>query len=439
MRQGVFFYTSIMRTHKTLNIDELKPYENNSRTHSKAQIKKIAKSLEEFGWMSPVVVDENYTIIAGHGRVLGAKEAGITEVPCLVVDDLTDDQKRAYVIADNKLSDESGWDYDKLVKELKELNETFDTSFTGFDLKSLASSFDMKSKEDDFSLEEESVISVKRGDIWKLGNHVLMCGDSTSAKDVEALLGGEKGQLLFTSPPYFDLRDYGGGKDLSVENISKFIPVYKDYSDYQCVNLGIVRRDCEVVPYWDLYINEAKKIGYKLLSWNVWDKMSASSMGSQKAMFPIRHEWIFVFGKTPKEINLTEDKKTASIAAIRPKKIRKADGKMKLEGTTGNFVFNKKKMETVQEVSSVVKVMPERHSFKIGHPAMFPVELPAKYIAAMTQKNDIVIEPFGGSGSTLIACEELGRKCRIMELDEEYCGLIIKRWEEYTGEKAEKK
>lgn len=133
MRQGVFFYTSIMRTHKTLNIDELKPYENNSRTHSKAQIEKIAKSLKEFGWMSPVVVDESYTIIAGHGRVLGAKEAGITEVPCLVVDDLTTEQKKAYVIADNKLSDESGWDLEKLQQEVDSLKaDGFDISLTGF-------------------------------------------------------------------------------------------------------------------------------------------------------------------------------------------------------------------------------------------------------------------------------------------------------------------
>lgn len=123
-----------MRTHKTLNIDELKPYENNSRTHSKSQIEKIARSIKEFGWMSPVVVDENYTIIAGHGRVLGAKEAGITEVPCLVVDDLTDDQKRAYVIADNKLSDESGWDFGILRKEIDALSEReFDLDLTGFE------------------------------------------------------------------------------------------------------------------------------------------------------------------------------------------------------------------------------------------------------------------------------------------------------------------
>lgn len=123
-----------MRSHKTLHIDELKPYENNSRTHSKAQIEKIAKSLKEFGWMSPVVVDENYTIIAGHGRVLGAKEAGITEVPCLIVDDLTKEQKRAYVIADNKLSDESGWDLEMLRKEINELSsKEYNIDLTGFD------------------------------------------------------------------------------------------------------------------------------------------------------------------------------------------------------------------------------------------------------------------------------------------------------------------
>ena len=427
-----------MRVNKVLNIDELKPYENNSRTHSKTQIDKIAKSLKECGWMSPVVVDENYTIIAGHGRVLGAKKAGITEIPCFVVDDLTEDQKRAYVIADNKLSDESGWDYDKLIAELKSLSGSYDTSFTGFNLDSLKSSFTMKTKEDLTEEPDESGIPISRGDIWELGKHRLMCGSSTDSDDVAKLLDGEPCDLLFTSPPYLDLREYEGGKDLGLNEITKFIPVYKEYVPYQCVNLGIVRRDSEVIPYWDVYIDEAKKAGYKLLSWNVWDKMAASSIGQQQAMFPIRHEWIFVFGENPKELNLTESKKTASIAAIRPKKVRKADGKVRIAGSTANFAFQKKKMETVQEVSSVVKVTPERRSRDWGHPAMFPVELPAKYIAALTKENETVVEPFGGAGSTLIACEELGRRCRIMELDEKYCGIIIKRWEDYTGEKARK-
>lgn len=428
-----------MRTHKTINIEELKPYENNSRTHSRSQIEKIAKSLKEFGWMSPVVIDENYTIIAGHGRVLGAKKAGITEVPCLIVDDLTDEQKRAYVIADNKLSDESGWDYDKLVEELKSLNSSkYDTSFTGFNLDSLKGSFSIKTKQDIFEEPKESCVTVSRGDIWELGSHRLMCGDSTDSNDVKKLLDGETGEILFTSPPYLDLREYGGGKKLALEDIIKFIPAYRDFAPYQCINLGIVRKNNDLVLYWDKYIQEAKNAGYKLLSWNVWDKMAASSIGQQQAMFPIRHEWIFVFGDDPKELNLTEDKKTASIAAIRPKKVRQADGSVKISGSTANFSFKKKKLETVQEISSVVKVETERKSSEYGHPAMFPVELPAKYIAALTQKGDIVIEPFCGAGSTLIACEELGRKCRAMELDEKYCGIIIKRWEDYTGEKARK-
>ena len=160
----VFSYTGNMRTHKTLNIDELKPYENNSRTHSKAQIEKIAKSLKEFGWMSPVVVDENYTIIAGHGRVLGAKEAGITDVPCLVVDDLTEDQKRAYVIADNKLSDESGWDYKKLELEIADLmkDKDFDIVTTGFDFPPGAIEVDLDSFFESIDSEEEVVKEKKK-------------------------------------------------------------------------------------------------------------------------------------------------------------------------------------------------------------------------------------------------------------------------------------
>jgi DNA modification methylase len=271
----------------------------------------------------------------------------------------------------------------------------------------------------------------KRGQIYQLGNHRLMCGDSTDENDIAALMDGQKGRMLFTSPPYSDMREYNGGKDLSVSNVSNFISAYRPYVDYQCVNLGIQRKDHEIVQYWDEYIAKAKECGYKLLAWNVWDKTKCGSIGNQSAFFPIRHEWIFVFGTEFFEINNTWEKADGSIkTGAKARSVRQADGTMKVS-STGDLSNPYKQME------SVVQILPEQGEIIKEHPATFPVQLPAEYIKAMTDEGDIVIEPFGGSGTTLIACEQLGRQCRIMELEPKYVDVIIKRWEDMTGQKAE--
>jgi DNA modification methylase len=237
--------------------------------------------------------------------------------------------------------------------------------------------------------------------------------------------------MLFTSPPYSDMREYEGGKDLSVDNIAMFIPAYRNFTDYQCVNLGIQRKDHEIVQYWDEYIAKAKECGYKLLAWNVWDKTKCGSIGNQSASFPIRHEWIFVFGTKFFEINNTWEKADGSIkSGAKARRVRQADGTMKVS-STGDLSNPYKQME------SVVQILPEQGEIIKEHPATFPVQLPAEYIKAMTDEGDIVIEPFGGSGTTLIACEQLGRQCRIMELEPKYVDVIIKRWEDFTGKKAE--
>ena len=239
-----------------------------------------------------------------------------------------------------------------------------------------------------------------------------------------------KGKVLFTSPPYSDMREYNGGKDLSVNNIASFIARYRPFTDYQCVNLGIQRKDHEIVQYWDEYIAIARDAGYKLMAWNIWDKTKCGSIGNQSAFFPIRHEWIFVFGTEFYEINLTWDKAEESIKkGNHERRVRQADGRMEVS-TTGDLSNPKKQME------SVVQILPEQGAIIKEHPATFPIKLPSEYIMAMTDKGDNVIEPFGGSGTTLIACEQLERNCYIMELDEKYCDVIIDRWEQFTGEKA---
>jgi DNA modification methylase len=245
-------------------------------------------------------------------------------------------------------------------------------------------------------------------------------------------MDGVKADMLFTSPPYSDMREYNGGKDLSVSNISKFIGAYRPYTDYQCVNLGIQRKDHEIVQYWDEYIAKAKECGYKLLAWNVWDKTMAGSIGQQSAFFPIRHEWVFVFGTEFFEINETWEKKDKSIdRKSNKRKVRQPDGTTKYS-TIGDTTNKYKQME------SVVAICSECGKIRALHPATFPVQLPAEYIKAMTNEGDSVIEPFGGSGSTLIACEQLNRKCYMCELDPKYVDVIIDRWEKFTGQKAVK-
>ncbi len=195
-----------MRKYENVNLKKLKPYKNNARTHSKEQIEKIALSIKEFGFINPILIDEKYGIIAGHGRVLGAKQLGIEKVPCLFIEDLTEEQKRAYILADNKLALDAGWDDKILKEEIKALDElNFDVSLTGFDL----SDFDfnqaeIKFEEDDYDITENlpTIPISKYGDIYRLGNHRLMCGDSTIEKDVKELTNGAIMDLCVTDPPY---------------------------------------------------------------------------------------------------------------------------------------------------------------------------------------------------------------------------------------------
>ena len=413
-----------------VSIDGLKPYENNARTHSEEQVKKIVRSIEEFGFINPVLIDGDFGIIAGHGRVMAAKKMGMTEVPCLFVEDLTEAQKRAYILADNKLALDAGWDEHILQIELAELQEMdFDITLTGFELDDIEDDEPQDVEEDDYEIAPPEAPRTKMGDIWQLGRHRLMCGSSTDESNVAKLMDGAKARILFTSPPYSDMREYNGGKDLSVDNIASFIARYRPFTDYQCVNLDIQRKDHEIVQYWDEYIAIARDVGYKLMAWNIWDKTMCGSIGQQKAFIPIRHEWIFVFGTEFYEINQTWEKKEASIHDAKIRYVRQTDGSMKPSGT-GDMTNKYKQMESVLTCCSEVG------SIRSLHPATFPVGLPSEYIQAMTDKGDNVIEPFGGSGTTLIACEQLDRNCFIMELDEKYCDVIIDRWEQFTGEKA---
>ena len=412
-----------------VKLDALIPYARNSRTHSDAQVAQIAASIKEFGFTNPVLIDETGSIIAGHGRVMAARKLAITDVPSIRLTHLTEAQKKAYVIADNKLALNAGWDDEMLAVELTDLKDMgFDLDLTGFstlEIEALLAPVGTEGMTDEDAVPEvpEAPVTVL-GDVWLLGKHRLMCGDSTSIDAVDKLMAGGGADMCFTSPPFADQREYNGGKELSTQHLATFIRTASGFCNLFAVNLGMSRKDGEINQYWDDYIFEAKNCGLKLLSWNIWNREGmGGSIGNMTAMFPIEHEWIFVFGVESKDINRTRDNKHGGESG--KSTIRQKSG----ETTPNNWAINQKgKIGTVFTCDFA--------RGKKEHPAMFPVEFPMGYIESCTNNNDVVYEPFGGAGSTMIACEKTGRINRSMELDPKYCDVIVQRWQEFTGQTA---
>ena len=397
---------------------EITPYTKNAKKHPKKQIEQIANSIKRFGMNQPIVVDKDGTIIVGHGRYEALKLLGWEIKPEYIkkLENLTPDEVNAYRLADNKLN-ESEWDMDLAIGDLKELDDEL-LDLTGFDKDLL-----IEPDEQDDVIPENAPVIAKLGDLWALGRHRVMCGDSTKKEDVEKLMDGKKAELLFTSPPYSDMREYNGGKDLSVSNLVEFIPTFKDFVAYQVVNLGIQRKNGEIVEYWNEYINKAKECGYKLLSWNVWNRETAKSVGQMTAMFPIEHEWIFVFGTEVKKNKPTIPNKSAG-------ELNDHNSRRNKDGTI------KKAKDMVirshRELGTVLTLPPQlARNVDTTHSAMFPVALPESYITAMTEES--VIDPFLGSGTTLIAAEKTGRICYGMELDPKYVSVILQRYIDYVG------
>ena len=249
-----------------------------------------------------------------------------------------------------------------------------------------------------------------------------MCGDATKAEDIARLMGNDHARILFTSPPYGDIRTYKGC-NLSIEHLTRFIPLTKKYTEVMCINLGILRKNWEIIRYWDKYLEKAEESGLKLLSWNVWDKINPGSIYQQKAMFPLQHEFIFVLGEKAYELNRTIPKRQA--VCNRLTELRRC--------TDGSMVRTSRKPcndNPNKPLGSVISLNTERGPIRSKHPAIMPVKLPIEYIKAMTNEGDYVIDCFCGSGTTLVACEQTGRRCLAMEISEEYCEVIIERYAE---------
>lgn len=395
----------------------LKPYEDNPRINDNS-VNQCAASISEFGFANPISVDKDMVIICGHTRLKAALKLGLETVPVTILNNLTPEQVRAYRLADNKVSELSEWNEELLLLELEKI-DSLDMSLFGFEIIG-----DEQKKDPNKIPVKSRKAKTKTGDQWTLGRHRLLCGDSTKASDAKKLMKGKKAELLFTSPPYSDMRDYNGEKELEVNHLVDFISIFCEYSFYQVINLGLQRKNNEINQYWDEYIKKAKESGYKFLSWNIWSRRGfGGSLANMTAMFRMEHEFIFVFGRDRKEINKTQKNKHSGILSSQT--ARQKDGSTK---------YTKRvKIGEYGKLSSVIELDFDKHQ---DHPAVFPVEFPEEYIKAMTDEKDIVLEPFAGSGTTAIACERTGRTCYMMEIDPIYCDMIVKRWQDFTGKKA---
>ena len=422
-------------------VADLIPYARNSRTHSDAQVDQIAASIREWGWTVPVLCDEEGGIIAGHGRVLAAKKLGLADVPVMTAAGWSEAQKRAYVIADNKLTENGGWDNDILRVELAELQGLdFDLSLTGFDDDALANLLNDPTQgltDPDAVPEAPAVPVAVPGDIWLLGKHRLRCGDSTSADDVAALCGDHPCDLVFTSPPYAQQRDYGAAKehvsdwDSLMNGVFSILPVKAGAQ--VLVNLGLVHSENEWIPYWSDWIEWMRSAGWRRFAWYVWDQGSGLQ-GNWKGRLAPSHEFIFHFNGKSVAPNKHVPKKPENIKVKRGKGngLRKKDGIVR-DATSPLAYANTHKI-----ADSVIRV--NRHHGRVSksgsHPAVFPVALVEEMLASYAKVGDLFYEPFCGAGTAIIACEKFGAECRGMELDPTYVDVAVKRWQEFTGSEA---
>lgn len=373
---------------------DLVPYENNSRTHSQQQVDQIKRSMTEFGFTNPILIDEHNGIIAGHGRLQAAQELGIKLVPTIALKGLTEAQRKAYVIADNQLAANAGWDIDKLKSELLTLKDVdYDLTLMGFDndfLNGILQDVEEgKTDEDAVPDAPETPVTVF-GDIWVLGNHRLMCGDSTSIDAVDKLMNGQKADMVFTDPPY--------GID--------FAPQRGTHGKILNDALGSAEFDNFLDAVFGAAFAAMKPDTYAFV-WTGWSKIGAFERSLQK-FFKIQamHIWV----KNNFGIGYYSRPKHEPFYLC----------------LNGKPVYPANAPADVWEAKKVHKTV---------HSCEKPVDLIVNILDTY-HKNSTVLDLFGGSGSTLIACEKTNRDCRMMELDPKYCDVIVKRWQDFTGKQA---
>ena len=407
------------------NITSLKPYAANARTHSRKQVKQIAASITRFGFTNPVLISDDGEIIAGHGRVEAAKSLGWKAVPTLALSHLSETERRAYVIADNKLALNAGWDRDILAIELQALIDfDFDVELTGFSLAEIDLVLDEASEADpDGNDAEEDYVEFasgravsRQGDLWQLGRHKLLCGDARSEIDFGALLGAERADLVFTDPPY-NVKIDGNVCGLGAVKHREFAFASGEMSKAQFTafltdtlgNASAAMRDgaiAFVCMDWR-HMGELQTVGTQvfteLKNLIVWNK----SNGGMGAFYRSKHELIFAFKQGTAE-------HTNSFGL----------------GQTGRYRTN------VWDYAGISSIGANRSEELAMHPTVKPVALIADAIRDCSRRGEIVLDCFGGSGSTLIAAEKTGRNARLIEYDPLYCDTIVRRWEKLTGKRA---
>ena len=382
-----------------VDIDKLIPYVNNARTHSKEQINKLRASIREFGFINPVIIDRDYNVIAGHGRIMASKEEGIDKVPCVFVDYLTDAQKKAYILADNRMALDADWDEELLKVEIESLQGAdFDLNLTGFDEAELMDIFgddnQSRAKDDDFDLTAalEKASFVEKGDVWTVGRHRLMCGDATSSEDVSTLMGKTKANLILTDPPYGV--SFKSSSGLTIQNDSMKNEEFYNFllASFKCMaehleNGGsayVFHADTEGLNFRKAFIDA----GFHLAGCCIWVK---DSLVLGRSDYQWQHEPV-LYGFMQ-------------------------NGKHKW--------YSDRKQTTIWNFDK-----PKRNA---NHPTSKPLDLLSYPIGNSTQENGVVIDTFGGSGSTMMACEQMNRICYMMELDEKYASVILRRYVENTN------
>ena len=387
-------------------VDKLIPYVNNAKQHSDSQVTKIASSIREFGFLNPVLIDASYNVIAGHGRILAAKKLQMDEVPCLFVEGLTDAQRKAYILADNRLSELGEWDMELVMGELAELDELgFDTELTGFDFQVEP---EITDDEDDVP-EPPAEPKAKLGDLYQLGRHRLICGDSTDVNVVERLMGGQKADIAITSPPY------GAGNSSKIRNhyvkgADTPDSFYNEHDDNISEWDDLIRgsfntmasvSDAQFVNIQMLADNKRQLMRFvadnaeNLIDVIIWDKKKAPPQ-MQSNVLNNQFEFVFIFGGQSRAIPYA------------------------------NFHGN---------INNIITLTTGVNEYADIHRAVFPIAFPAELLKIASEAKS-VIDVFGGTGTTLIACEQLDRDCYMCELDPRYIDVIIERWENLTGEKA---
>lgn len=381
-------------------IEKLVLYVNNARTHSPEQVNKLRSSLREFGFINPVIIDRDFGVIAGHGRILAAKEENIKEVPCVFADHLTEAQKKAYIIADNRMAMDAGWDEELLRVEIEALQaEAFDLSLTGFDEKELSDLFkdDTDVEDDDFDVDQElsEPAITKMGDVWTLGRHRLVCGDSTKEETYDVLMQGQKANLVVTDPPYNVNYEGTAGKikndNMADEKFYQFLfDAFLNMEHFMAndASIYVFHADTEGLNFRKAFSDA----GFYLSGCCIWMK---PSLVLGRSPYQWQHEPCLYGWKKKGKHQWYSDRKQTTI-----------------------WSFEKTKKNT-------------------DHPTMKPIPLLAYPIKNSSMSNTLVLDPFGGSGSTLIACEQMERSCYTIELDEKYCDVIVKRYIEQVGSSNE--